>query len=233
MVIQGQEAMDETHRFHTDDSGHVAPEAALSAAGRLCAAFSHASALGFAIFDDHLRYRVVNDALAAINGIPVDAHVGNTIPELFGTHIADQIAPRIKRLMATGEPIDVEVNATLPTRLEPGSYIDHYFAIKGPAGNVIEVGLVVVEVTAQRKLDTFINQLTSNLLRQEARDAWWLARELHDSVNQYHFALGTSIGHLSRTPDKSPELLAEAVESLDRRILAMRRLVTAIASSFP
>ena len=36
-----------------------------------------------------------------------------------------------------------------------------------------------------------------------------------------------------RLPEKSPELLVTAVESLDQRILAMRKMVTAVASSLP
>jgi predicted GNAT family N-acyltransferase len=52
---------------------------ALKGAGRLCDAFSLPSCLGFAIFDDHLRYQAINNALAVIDGIPAAAHYGNTM----------------------------------------------------------------------------------------------------------------------------------------------------------
>jgi signal transduction histidine kinase len=83
---------------------------------------------------------------------------------------------------------------------EPGSWIVHYFAINGIAGPVIGTGLVAVEVTEQRKLDGLVNQFTRDLLRKQTRDSWWLARELHDSIDHYHFALGMSFGHLTETP---------------------------------
>lgn len=204
-----------------------------AAASRLCTAFSHASALGFAIFDDNLRYREINAALAAINGIPAADHVGSTIVSLFGSEIAAQIEPRVKQLLVTGDPVHFEFNATLPTRTEPGSFIDHYFGIKGTSGKLIGVGLVVVEVTEQRKLELFINQLASELLGRQSTDAWHRARELHDAVDEYHFALSARIGDLTRKPEKSPEILAQAVDALDHRVLAMGALVAAVASRFP
>ena len=159
-------------------------------AKRLCTAFSHVSVIGFALFDKQLRYRSINDALASINGIPAAAHVGNTIREIFGNEVARQIEPRAERLLATGNSACFEITAILPTRSEAGSWIDHYFPINGASGRVNRIGLVVVEVTQQRKLAAFVNQLTCDLRRTNTKDGWWLARELQNSVDQNHFALG-------------------------------------------
>ncbi|MER3423236.1 MAG: hypothetical protein C4293_08390 [Nitrospiraceae bacterium] len=35
--------------------------------------------IGFAFFDDQLRYRVINESLAETNGIPAEAHLGKTV----------------------------------------------------------------------------------------------------------------------------------------------------------
>jgi hypothetical protein len=203
------------------------------AAGRMSCAFSHASALGFAILDGQLRYQAINDALIAINGIPALAHMGNTIRDVFGNPIADQIEAHVHRMLATGNPSLFEMNATLPTRSEPGSWIVQYFAINGAARNHIGIGLVVVEVTQLRKLDGFLEKFTRCLLREQTRDNWWLARELHDAIDQYHFALGASIDRLTRTVGRDPELSVATVQSLDQRILEMRKLVALVESRFP
>lgn len=224
--------MNENSNHNAGDERHGITEAALLRLDRLCEAFSHASAIGFAILDDKLRYQTINDALAAINGIPASAHVGNTIQEVFGDEIAGQIEPRVRRLVLTGNAECFELNATLPTRREPGSWIDHYFAIRDQTGKVNRIGVVVVEVTQQRKLDAFINELTRDLLAKESKECWWVAGKLHECIDDYHAALGMSIGQLARTPDKAPELLEHAVESLDQRILAMREIVIAVASRF-
>jgi hypothetical protein len=52
---------------------------------RLLQAFSQASAIGFAILDDQLRYQGINHCLANINGIPAEAHLGFGVRELFGS----------------------------------------------------------------------------------------------------------------------------------------------------
>jgi hypothetical protein len=220
--------MDNQDHSPANETLKLVQEDALVAARRLGAA----SALGFAILDNQLRYQAINHPLVAMNGFSADAHLGNTVRDLFGDHVAGQIAPRVKRLVATGKPSVFEICAILPARSEPGSWVDHYFAIHGAAGKVIGIGLVVVEATEQRMLDGFVNRLTRDLLRKQTRDNYWLARELHDSIDQYHLALGMSISHLTETPERGPEVLAKAVESLDERILAMRRLLAMVATGF-
>jgi hypothetical protein len=189
--------------------------------------------LGFAILDDKLRYQTINPALVAIHGIPAAVHIGNTIRDLLGNHVAEQIDPHLERLAATGNPSIFELTATLPTRSEPGTWIANYFSIHGTAGTAIGVGVVVVEVTEQRKLDAFVHEIARDLVDKQTKDNWWIARELHASIEDYHCALGTSIGQLTGAPDKSSEFLAKEVAALDERINAMREIVALAASRFP
>jgi PAS domain-containing protein len=51
---------------------------AIQESASLFAAFSNASAIGLALCDKQLRYRAINSALAAMNGIPAKAHLGNS-----------------------------------------------------------------------------------------------------------------------------------------------------------
>ena len=198
----------------------------LVAAGRWCAAFSHTSALGFAIYDDRLRYQLINNALGIDHRIPAAAHMGNTTRDLLGNCMADKVEPCLRRVIATSNRLGFEFTACLSTREEPVSWLGQYFPIHGAMGKTIGTGLVVVEVTEQRKLERFVNQLAHNLQRKESRDNWWLPRELRNSIAQYHFALGLKIGQLTGRPDKNPGVLTEAVACLDERIRAMRELVT-------
>jgi signal transduction histidine kinase len=222
------------------EQGSVAPNAALEAsasvsdaARSLSNAFSHASVLGFAILDNQLRYQAINSALVATNGFPAAAHLGNTIRDLFGNRVADEIQPHINTLSATGNPSVAEIVATLPTRNEPGWWIDYYFPIKAPRGKMIGLGVVVVEVTEQRKLERAIDKLARYLLQGQDREGLKVARELRDSVDQYHFALSMSMSQVAGTADKSPDALAEAVDALDERIGGMRQLIAHVASKFP
>lgn len=217
--------MENNHSSAARENPDVVSKNMVVAADRLCAAFSHTSALGFAIYDDRLRYQLINDALGIDHRIPAAAHMGNTTRDLLGNCIADKVEPYLRRVMTTSDRLGFEFTACLSTREEPVSWLGQYFPIHGAVAKTIGAGLIVVDVTEQRKLERFVNQLAHSLRRKESRDNWWLPRELHNSVAQYHFALGLKIDQLIGRADKNPAVLAEAVACLDERVRAMRQLL--------
>jgi len=201
----------------------------------LLAAFSDTSAIGFAVVDDQLRYLAINKALAAMTGVPAAAHLGKTIRDILGD-AATQIENTCRTVFGTGRAVlQAELKATLPTRTAAGYWIRNCYPIHDRAGKVKQVVALVVEVTAQRKLDEAIGELTGKFLHKHTKEQFWLAKELHDSINQYHAALATSLDCLSQRTEK-PEIgiasLAQSVESLDQRIVAMQNVVSDAASIF-
>ena len=62
------------------------------------------SAGGLGLVDTDLRFVRVNDALAAINGRPVEEHVGRRIDEVL-PELADALVPVYQHVLETGEPI--------------------------------------------------------------------------------------------------------------------------------
>src|SRR5437868_2996595 len=201
--------------------------------GRLFSAFSSASAIGLAIFDRERRYRACNRALAEINGLPAREHLGYSVRDIFADHIDLLIAPAFRQVLATGRPVAAfELNAILPTRNEIGKFMDYYFPVDPSARKIDRVGLLVVEVTSQRQLVNCIRQIFSAPHQPARAEQLCLARELHDSIDQYHAALAISLDELGRKPVKSIEKFAESVAVLDARILAMRKLVSSVATRF-
>src|SRR6187200_696349 len=59
--------------------------------------------LGIGFWDRNLRFQRVNHALAAINGIPEEAHIGKTLAELVPGSDPG-IAQALSRVIETGEP---------------------------------------------------------------------------------------------------------------------------------
>ena len=107
----------------------------------------HSPGVGVAVYDNRLRYRVINHALASINGVPARAHLGKRLNQVIGD-VAAQVAPPMEEVFLTGRPISgFEISGKLPTRNEPGQWVVNYFPIKGPRGRVEQVGLIVVETT--------------------------------------------------------------------------------------
>jgi len=101
--------------------------------------------VGFAVCDEHLRFVFINHALAQMNGFPAEAHLGKTIQEMLGD-LADQIVPMVQRVFSTGQILEFELTAKLPSRNEVGYWTDHLFPIKDGQGRVQQVAAVVVEL---------------------------------------------------------------------------------------
>lgn len=128
-------------------------------------ALFNSSTVGVAICDRQLRFRAINDALASMNGIPAKEHLGQTIHAVLGSAAA-KIQPAFDHVFATGQPLsNVEVIAELPTRGTVGHWSESYFPIKDRAGEVREVGVVVLELTRGKELEASLRRLTDKLLR--------------------------------------------------------------------
>jgi PAS domain S-box-containing protein len=224
-----------TEYRRSDDRHDFAACEVFQESERLLAIFSRASAIGFAILDKQLRYQAINNSLAAINGIPAEAHLGRTVREVFGELSEKAAEPNYHRVLAHGEVSHFEVtNAVLPTRADSRYWgLNTNFPIRDRAGRVKQIGMMVVEVTEQRKLEMLFFKLAAELRHAKTRETFWLARELKDSIDQYHAALAVNLEVLVRQPKTSTERLTQSVELVDQRIVAMRELVSEVASRFP
>jgi formate hydrogenlyase transcriptional activator len=115
--------------------------------------------IGFAVFDEDLRYVFVNDALAKMNGLPAEAHLGKTAHDVLGD-AAEEVVAWLRHVFSSGQPVSFEVTAQLPTRTKSGRWVVSYFPIKDSQDKVHQVGGVVVELpvskeSQERLADTF------------------------------------------------------------------------------
>lgn len=139
--------------------------APMVAGDSLLGALFGTSTVGVAICDRQLRYRAVNDALASMNGIPAEAHLGRTLRAVLG-NVADKVQPAFERVFASGEPLsNYEISAKLPTRGTIGHWSESYFPIKDPTGAVRQVGAVVLELTHPKAIEASLVRLNDNLVR--------------------------------------------------------------------
>lgn len=69
----------------------------------------HCATFGVAIFDHDLRFTYVNDAMAAIHGMPADVHIGYRANELLAT-TTDSIDLRLDAVRLTGQAERFVVN---------------------------------------------------------------------------------------------------------------------------
>jgi DNA-binding CsgD family transcriptional regulator len=106
----------------------------------------------------------VNGALAAMNGIPAEAHIGKRLRQIVG-NVAAKVEPLFEHVLSTGRPIcNFELTAHLPTRTEAGNWIQNYYPIRDSSGKVKEVAAIVLEITKRKRLQECIARLTEKSL---------------------------------------------------------------------
>jgi signal transduction histidine kinase len=182
--------------------------------------------VGLAICDRQFRYESINTALASMNGIPVSAHIGKTLRDILGG-AATKVQPHFKKVFLTGDPVlDVQLSVKLPTRNEAGYWIESYFPIKDATGAVKHVAALVVENTEERRLQESLRALAGKLLRLKDYEQRRVARELHDSINQYHASLKMQLARAGRCESEKQraKLLANSMELLDQCIRETRTI---------
>ncbi len=108
--------------------------------------------VGLAFVDRDFRYVRINDALAAMNGLAVAAHIGRTVRELF-PHLADVWEPHWRRVLETGVPlIDQEMTGPVP-----GGEIRHalvsYYPVFAADRSVLGLGIVVLDITERKRAE--------------------------------------------------------------------------------
>jgi PAS domain S-box-containing protein len=109
--------------------------------------------VGLGFFDTELCCVRVNEAMAAINGVPVADHPGRPLAELLGP-LADRVLPLYRHALASGEPIleqEVEGHALTATG-ERRHWLISCTPVRSSDGTVLGVSSVVIDVTERRAL---------------------------------------------------------------------------------
>jgi len=133
--------------------------------------FAQANA-GLVILDNQLRYVNINPALAEMNGLTVDAHIGRTINEAI-PDLARTLEPMFRDILATGQPaLDYELVGETPRRPGVTRYwlASYYPLFEGVGEKPFGVGGVVIEISDRKAAEValekerqFLNALLENL----------------------------------------------------------------------
>lgn len=121
--------------------------------------------VGFAFFDRQHRYLRINETLARINGLPVDAHLGRTIAEVLPVN-ARSVDPLIDQIFTTGQAVqNLEIIGETPAA--PGitrHWLTGFYPVMA-GKDVISVGAVVIEISEQKQVAEEL-QRTNTALEQ-------------------------------------------------------------------
>src|SRR6476659_175058 len=109
--------------------------------------------VGLAFLDAEQRYVRVNEAFAAMNGLPVDEHIGRPLQEVLGPSGADLVEIH-REVLRTRRPV-LNHETTRPGPGRPDQ-VRHVVASHTPVitrdGQLLGVGVAVIDITERRKL---------------------------------------------------------------------------------
>jgi PAS domain S-box-containing protein len=131
--------------------------------------------IGFALFDRMGRYVLLNEALAEIDGVPLEEHLGKkmsqVVPEM-GTAFDDML----RSVWRSGKPsskMDINIPATVSDK--PDSFrhcLTSFYPVRVASGEILGVGAVVLEITdrvrTEREKAVLFDQLETERARFEA-----------------------------------------------------------------
>jgi len=108
-------------------------------------AFMQNVPVGLGFHDRETRHLMANLALAEMNGKSLEEIQGATVWDILPHEMADKAAAAIQHVFETGEPSSFH---DLPAKLDGEKYYDvRHVPVSTPEGEIIGVGVVVVDVT--------------------------------------------------------------------------------------
>jgi hypothetical protein len=192
----------------------------------LLAAGVHASNLGICLLDSQTRFESVNAALAHETRASVEHHVGKSSREIVGD-LATQIEPTYEKVLRTGNPVSVTLVGRVRDTRETGYWLDYCFPIFDKSQRVQQLGLLVVNVTAERASTEILNALPKALMPQNSG----LLETLDESISAYYCRLVKSLEALSCSSTEAARRadgFRLSLEQLDDDIRLMRELIYAV-----
>lgn len=120
--------------------------------------------IGLCCFDSNLRYILINDWLAGLNGLSVEAHLGRSLQELL-PDVAEGVEAQLRQVLETGEPIHGgEVSAETPAQPGVRRYFQHhFFLVNSDSGSSRSVACVVEEVTVRKRAELALQETRDEL----------------------------------------------------------------------
>jgi PAS domain S-box-containing protein len=183
---------------------------------------SHAP-IGIAFMDRDWRYQRINAALAAINGISVEAHLGRTVAEVL-PELWPLVEPLYRRVLAGETLLNVELS--LETVAKPGEkrhFVGNFYPVRRPSQEILGIGVFVTEITERKRAEEVLRDHALELAEAAREKDQFLAMLGHELRNPLA-PIRTALALLRRNWSDDP-VVRRAHTVMDRQITHMVRLL--------
>ena len=121
------------------------------------------SPVGLAFLDTNLRYIHINQALATMNGVPLNDHFNRSLREVL-PEWGDRLEPILRQVMQAGEPL---LNLELSGETNPPGVYRHslvnFYPVRLADGQTLGVGVTAVDITQLKQTQASLGQREAEL----------------------------------------------------------------------
>jgi diguanylate cyclase (GGDEF)-like protein/PAS domain S-box-containing protein len=132
--------------------------------------------VGLCLMDTNYRYVRINEHMAGINGLPVNAHIGRTLRDVV-PGLANEIVELYRPIFERGEPVlNAEIHGFAPAAPDTQRHwLANFFPFRSESGEVIGAIAAVLDVSGLKQ---------AQLALQQSEERF---RTIFDSVNDLIF----------------------------------------------
>ena len=183
--------------------------------------------IGFAVHDEQLRFELVSDSLAAMNGRPAAEHLGRRVTEILPAELGAAVEELLASVRDSGEPRHgVQIDGTTEAKGgERRTWVASFYPLELPGGP--RVGVVVVDVTDRRRVQQALSdseRVLSGAQRMAALGWWrWIAEPetvVYAPELLHMMGRDAKLGGTPQSRDQLEFADAEELESVRRDALA-------------
>lgn len=113
--------------------------------------------MGFALLDRELRFVLINDKLAQMNGLPAEAHIGKHLSEIVPSlaPAADEVTDRIRR---TGKPVlnHEFTGETAAAKGEQRCWSESWYPVHNAQGALMGFSAIVEDITERKRAEAAV-----------------------------------------------------------------------------
>ena len=159
-IVEERELLDDIARTLSETVERRQAEQNEQEARALFDSFVSVAPVGTAILDSDGRYVNINQALADINGVSIDDHVGKRPSQVLPGELGEHGDEQILEVLRTGHPV-LNEELSGETASQPGvtrHWVRSIFPLHGANRQTLGAGAVVIEVTEAKKFEEQLRQ---------------------------------------------------------------------------